>query len=110
MRDHDIDPSEAHRLAIGAGNAHEVDGQDNNDPWSRAMDHANNTAGTHIVGDGRARAGEDADARGMLTEHALRGRVLAAIAAGEVEMIDRTGIRPSARRTNLADLPQASGG
>lgn len=108
MRDHGVEPTEAHRLAIAAGTAHEVDGQDNNDEFSRAMDHANNQAGIAIVGDGRATGDEAADARGFVTEAGLRRRVLDAMSAGTLELVDRSGSEPSARRSKSADLPPDS--
>jgi hypothetical protein len=105
MRGHGLDPSAAHELAIQAGAAHEADGQDNNDAWSSAMDTANNLAGTKVVGDGRALAGEQADERGFVTEAALRERVLGAMADGAVQVVDRTGSEPSPRPTDVDDLP-----
>jgi hypothetical protein len=105
MRDHDLRPAEAHQLAIDAGKAHEVDGQDNNDDFSRAMDKANNHTGTKIVADGRALPGEEADTNGFVTEHALQQRVLAAIVAGSLELVDRSGTFPTARASNSGDLP-----
>ncbi|MCW2926810.1 MAG: hypothetical protein JWM86_778 [Thermoleophilia bacterium] len=105
MREHGTAPTEAHELAIAAGEAHERDGQDNNDSFSRAMDTANNHLGTELVGDGRARPGEDADAAGFVTEHALRERVLAAIAGGQVQLVDRSAATPTVRSSTVADLP-----
>jgi hypothetical protein len=105
MRGHGLDPATAHQLAIQAGAAHEADGQDNNDAYSSAMDTANNLTGTQVVGDGRARAGEAADANGFVTEAALRERVLSAIASGTVQVVDRTGSVPSPRPTTIDDLP-----
>lgn len=106
MRDHAESPETAHRIAIGAGDAHEVDGQDNNDDFSRAMDTANNRAGITIVGDGRARAGEQADPSGFVTERALRMRVLEALAAGDLRVVERSGDAPRERATNPHDLPR----
>jgi hypothetical protein len=105
LRDHGVGEDEAHELAIAAGAAHEADGQDNNDDFSREMDTANNLTGTHVVGDGRALPGEDADANGFLTEHALQQRVLLAMATGAVELVDRTGSEPSFRASGSGDLP-----
>lgn len=105
MRDHGQSPADAHRLAIGAGEAHEVDGQDNNDSFSRAMDTFNNHLGTELADDGRAAAGEAADASGFVTEHALRERVLRAIADGRVQLVDRSGDPPTMRSSGDADLP-----
>jgi hypothetical protein len=104
-RDHGQSPDDAHRLAIDAGEAHEVDGQDNNDDFSRAMDSFNNRVGTEIAGDGRAASGESADADGYLTEHALRDRVLRAIADGRVQLVDRSTETPVTRSSGDADLP-----
>jgi hypothetical protein len=109
MRDHGETPASAHALAIGAGEAHEADGQDNNDDFSRAMDNANNLTGTQIVGDGRALPGEDADANGFLTEHALRDRVLAALADGRLQVVDRDPAQPTPRATTAADMPGVAG-
>ncbi len=108
MRDHGKTPEHAHTLAIGAGEAHEVDGQDNNDDFSRAMDSANNRTGTEIVGDGRAVPGENADANGFVTEHALRERVLAALRDGRLQVVDRSGESPVARASTASDLPRVS--
>lgn len=105
IRDHGLDPAEAHRLALAAGAAHERDGQDNNDAHSRAMDHFNNAAGTRVVGDARARAGEVAEARGYVSEPALRSRVLAAIEAGQLRLVDRTGSEPSLAASDSDALP-----
>ena len=105
MRDHGEGVENAHRLAIDAGEAHEVDGQDNNDEHSRAMDTANNLTGTQIVGDGRALPGEDADADGFLTDHGLRDRVLRALQGGQLQVIDRTGTGPVTRSTLPTDMP-----
>ena len=106
MRDHGLSAPESATLALAAGEAHEQDGQDNNDSYSRSMDEANNAAGTMIVGDGRARAGEEADARGFITEAALRDRILAAMAAGSLTMVDRPrGTTPYARPSVPADVP-----
>jgi hypothetical protein len=105
MRDHGVPSGEAQQLAIEAGEAHEVDGQDNNDALSRAMDEHNNAAGAALAGDGRARPGEQADSRGFVTEHALRERVLDAIADGDVELVDRTADPARARESSAADLP-----
>ncbi len=105
MRDHGESPDNAHRLAIDAGEAHEVDGQDNNDELSRAMDTANNLAGTQIIGDGRALPGEDADANGFVTERALRDRVLAAMYAGRLQVVDRSGAASTPRATTGSDMP-----
>lgn len=105
MREHDVSSSDAHALAIDAGNAHERDGQDNNDEHSRSMDVTNNEAVVTIVGDGRARAGEAHDGHGFLTDQALRERVLGAIGRGELTVVDRTGAEPTARPTTATDLP-----
>lgn len=108
MRDHGVPQAEAAQLAIEAGEAHEVDGQDNNDEHSRSMDFANNLAGTQVLGDARARAGEAADTAGFVTEAALRARILDALAAGQLQVVVRTGSEPSARPTVSGDLPQNS--
>jgi hypothetical protein len=106
MRDHSEAPATAQRLAVAAGAAHEVDGQDNNDRFSRAMDHLNNDAGALIAGDGRARDGEAADASGWVTEQALRQRVLNAMAAGSLQLVDRAGSdAPITRPSTPGDLP-----
>lgn len=105
IRDHGETPEQAHRLAIGAGDAHEADGQDNNDEFSRAMDTANNLTGTQVLGDGRALPGEDADANGFLTEHALRDRVLAALRDGRLQVVDRGAGGPTPRATSATDMP-----
>jgi hypothetical protein len=105
MRDHGETPDSAHALAIEAGAAHEADGQDNNDDFSRNMDTFNNHAGTVVAGDGKAQPGEHADQDGFVTEHDLRERVLGAIATGQVQLVDRTGATPAARVSTLADLP-----
>ena len=105
MRDHGESPESAHRLAIGAGDAHEADGQDNNDEFSRAMDTANNLTGTRLVGDGRALPGEDADAAGFLTERGLRDRVLGALRDGRLQVIERGGDAPITRVTGPTDMP-----
>lgn len=107
MREHGVAPDEAHALAIGAGAAHEADGQDNNDEFSRAMDTFNNELGTQLAGDGKARPGESRDAAGFVTEHALRQRVLDALAAGKVQLVDRSGATPTVRWSSDADLPAA---
>ena len=109
MREHGVSADEAHRLAIEAGEAHETDGQDNNDEHSRAMDWANNHAGTLIVGDGRARTGEQAGPGGFVSESALRQRVLAAMLAGELHLVDRSTDPVSSRTSNSLDLPPNSG-
>jgi hypothetical protein len=109
MRDHGVSADDAHGLAVDAGAAHEADGQDNNDAFSRRMDTANNLTGTQLVGDGRALPGEDADANGFVTEHALQQRVLVAMAAGTIQLVDRTGSGPSFRASNSGDLPPNSG-
>jgi hypothetical protein len=109
MRDHGVGEDEAHQLAIDAGAAHEADGQDNNDDFSRDMDTANNLTGTNIVGDGRALPGEDADANGFLTEHALQQRVLASMLEGELQLVDRSGAIPATRASNFYDLPRKTG-
>lgn len=105
MRDHGQSPEDAHRLAIDAGEAHEVDGQDNNDQHSRAMDSSNNRIGTEIAGNGRAANGEAADAAGFVTEHALRERVLRAMQDGRVQLVDRSGDAPALRSSGREDLP-----
>lgn len=105
IRDHGETPENAHRLAIGAGDAHEADGQDNNDDYSRAMDVANNLAGTQVVGDGRALPGEDADADGFLTERGLRDRVLGALHDGRLHVIERGGDGPTTRASAPTDMP-----
>lgn len=107
-RDHGVDPATAQRLAIDAGAAHEVDGQDNNDDLSRDMDHANNATGAALAGDGKARSGERADANGFVTERALRERVLDAMRAGKLELVDRTATPPAPRASTSADLPGAA--
>lgn len=109
MREHGVGAEKAHELAIEAGAAHEADGQDNNDEHSRAMDERNNTAGTIAVGDGRARPGEQADARGFVTERALRARILAAMAAGELTLVDRGADPVTSRPSTSLDLPPVSG-
>ncbi len=104
IRDHGADPERAAKLAVEAGEAHEVDGQDNNDDFSREMDRFNNVVGAGLVGDGRARSGEQADERGFVTEHDLRRRVFAAIRAGEVQLVDRSTDPPTPRvSTRSAD-------
>ncbi|MCW2920666.1 MAG: hypothetical protein JWL76_540 [Thermoleophilia bacterium] len=105
MRDHGETPATAHALAIEAGEAHEADGQDNNDDFSRGMDTANNLTGTLVLGDGRALPGEAADADGFITEQALRDRVLRAMFAGHLQVVDRMGATPTPRPTNAGDLP-----
>lgn len=105
MRDHGVPRAEAAKLAIEAGEANEVDGQDNNDEHSRSMDFANNLAGIEVVGDGRARAGEAADPDGFVTEAALRARIVDALAGGRLQVVVRTGSEPSARPTVPRDLP-----
>lgn len=105
MRDHEETPDGAHRLAIGAGDAHEVDGQDNNDAFSRSMDTANNLTGTQVIGDGRALPGEAADSAGFITERALRDRVLTALRDGRLQVVDRSGDAPTARATAATDMP-----
>lgn len=109
MRDHGVPADEAHSLAIDAGAAHEADGQDNNDEFSRQMDIANNLTGTRLMGDGRALPGEDADANGFVTERALRQRVLLGMAAGTIQLVDRSGAEPTLRTSNSGDLPSNSG-
>ena len=105
-RDHGQDPETAKALAIAAGEAHEVDGQDNNDDLSREMDRANNETGASIAGDGRARAGEPADDAGFVTEQALRQRVLDAMREGRLQLVDRTATPPGPRDSTRADLPR----
>jgi hypothetical protein len=106
MRDHGEDPATAHRLAVAAGAAHEVDGQDDNDQFSRAMDHFNNDAGALVAGDGRALDGEASDASGWVSEQALRQRVLAAMSAGGLQLVDRDGAdAPIARPSAPDDVP-----
>jgi hypothetical protein len=106
QRDHGADQPTARRLAIGAGEAHEQDGQDNNDEYSRAMDTANNELGATLVGDGRATPGEQADDRGFVTEDALRQRVLDALRDARVTMVDRSVTPPAMRPSTAADLPR----
>lgn len=105
MREHGAAPDDAHALAVAAGEAHEVDGQDNNDSFSRAMDTFNNAAGTSIVGDGRANSGEQAGADGLVSEHALRDRVIAAMGAGTLQLVERSRATPAPRTSTPADLP-----
>lgn len=106
MRDHGQSTADAHRLAIDAGEAHERDGQDNNDDFSREMDRSNNRSGTQLIGDGRARSDEPADAAGYVTELALRERVLDAIGGGRLQLVDRGGSTPVARPSGVDDLPR----
>jgi hypothetical protein len=107
IRDRGEQPDLARRLAIAAGAAHEVDGQDNNDELSRAMDLANNDTGGMLAGDGRPRAGEPADEHGFLTEPALRERVLAAMADGKLQVVDRSTTPAAPRPSGSQDLPVA---
>lgn len=108
MRDHGASPDEAHGLAIEAGQAHETDGQDNNDRWSREMDVANNLTGTQLIADGHAATGEEADAAGFVTEAALRVRVLDALRDGKLQVVDRSATVPTPRATTPEDAPKAA--
>lgn len=99
MEQHGVDPAEARALSAAAGRAHEVDGQDNNDEFSHAMDFHNNQGGLELVGDGHGPDGS------WLTEAQLRSAVLDAMAHGKLELVDRSGRTPAAVATTPRDLP-----
>ncbi|MCB0877755.1 MAG: hypothetical protein KDC46_02085 [Thermoleophilia bacterium] len=108
IRDHGEDPAGAAALAIEAGEAHELDGQDNNDDLSREMDRFNNHVGAGLAGDGRAAGGEQADANGFVTEHALRERVLEAMRTGQVQLVDRGATPAAPRVSGPGDVPNGA--
>jgi len=110
MRDHGESSGDAASLAIEAGDAHEADGQDNNDSYSHEMDAYNNRVGARLAGDGKPRAGEAADDAGWITERALADRVLDAIGAGEIQVVDRDATGAHPRLTTSADLSELQPG
>lgn len=105
MRDHNLSQANAAKLALEIGEAHERDGQDNNDELSRNMDYFNNASGAKIVADGRARDYEQKDERGFLTEEALAARVLDAMRQGNLQLVERTKTPANHRYSNESDLP-----
>lgn len=92
MRDHGMADADAARLVTRIGRAHELDGVDNPNALSAAMDLLNNAAGIRITGDGHV-SGDS-----WITDVSLRARVRAALSSGSLRQLAADGRRLVATR------------